>query len=141
LYEEDSQCAIESAKGRIDIDESGTTAEISHRRELPRLRAVNVDQSGPAEPQPAVPTWLIALAAVVVAPVVLALAVVIIALRPKARARRRAKRLQAAAQVTVHPRPGLIPAPTVDVPDLPGITIRIEPRLQRGEPFLQEVSR
>jgi hypothetical protein len=142
LYNKDSGCRdrVEDGTIVIDIDRSGKAAQvtISSGSTVPCTDCPPETWSRASPPPPpAFPMWLIptALAA-------LAVPVGLILMRPSARARRRDKRrARSPAHVRLHPRPGLPAAPTVQVPPVPALHIRIEPRLELGEPFVQEAPR
>ena len=138
LYE--GGCTIKSqlAKVTIEIDPGASTARVIYTPPDTGCTGCEPEIWNRAAPK-STPLWLVIPAAVLGSATLLTVIVLIVAFRPKARARRRKrKQAQLTGNVTFRPRPVAWAAPAVRTPPVPGISIRLQPRLQIGEPVVRE---
>jgi hypothetical protein len=143
LYDE--TCAVNGKTARIiiEIDPGGSTAHVTYFPPFPPSGGCNgcepeIWNRAPPPPDPT-RLWLLVAKATLGAVTVIIVVVLVVMLRPKARARRRArKQAQLTGNVTFRPQLGGVPTPSVRTPPVPGISIRLQPRLESGEPVVRE---
>jgi len=138
LYEGDCSVKSQLARVHIEIDPGSSNARVTYTPPDTGCTGCEPEIWNRAPPA-STPLWLLIPAAVLGAAILLTVILLAVLLRPKARARRRAgKQSQLTGNVSFRPRPAAWAAPAVRTPAVPGISIRLQPRFETGEPVVPE---